>query len=247
MILNSPNNILAIEYLKAIKKNNLDIKPVLVKRIGDNYNDACITSDTYASATAIRNALYCNQAVGHYLPENSIIELSKDTAYITPDDLNIYLEHELSNIFYCSKYDKNTIISALTGFLDINADIAARIYNAFYSSNCRLESFTEFANSVKPKQYTLSRIKRCLLGIILNITSVNTTPEYIRILGFNQKGQQYLSQVKKGIDIPIINKAADHKSLLNDEIHATALYNQLQRLHNYNYNLNELTHGIIRV
>lgn len=95
-MLTSSNNILAVEYLKAIIKNNYAIKPYTVQRQGDSYNDTDIRSE-YASATALRENLKADN-ISKYIPVKAGLILSSNTNYIYPDDITEALFTRLLNI-----------------------------------------------------------------------------------------------------------------------------------------------------
>ena len=142
----------------------------------------------------------------------------------------------------------HTDSSLLTKYKDITPELANRIANLFTG----YDSYTEFCMKLKNKQWTYSRISRCLIHILLEITDeicvrYETNLPYIRILGLNEKGRIILSERKKNIteSIPIINKVADYKELSKEDIYATDLFN-LILFNKFGYvQKNEFTHGII--
>ena len=158
---------------------------------------------------------------------NILASESQNNALIYADDFSSMLNYKISNIFYIAKYNKNACIETLCAYHDINKDLACRIYSSF--TGC--DSFNGFIEKIKTRGFTYSRLSRCLMHIILDIKKENISQykslPYIRILGFDKKGREYLSQIKKTCPVPIITKAADYKNLLTDEIHAASLYNQI--------------------
>lgn len=220
-IIGSPNNILAIEYLKEIIRANYPIKPITIKREGDGYNADKINS-IYASASSIRNSIQSNNYnLSKYMPS---LEIIKDKPHIFFDDLGILYRYKIRSLQNC-KSAKDTLCT----YREVDEEIASILLSNFDDYT----SLSEYALKCKSKNYTLSRIKRCILNIILNINDSteniykeNYAP-YIRILGFNKKGQTYLSEIKKNIDIPLITKIADHKELLYLDNNSTSIYNQI--------------------
>lgn len=193
-VLSSPNNILGIEYLKALRKQRSSIEPVTIKREGSNYNDTTISnSSKYASATAIRNAcLSQNSNLQNVMPQSSYNILKE----------NIKRGNIVTNL---SAYDKEILYtlrkmstSEIANLPDVSEGLEFAIKSAANSCNSVIELLT----MVDSKRYTKTRIQRILLYAILGITkkdmqiSKSTTP-YVRILGLNAKGKEIISEVSK--------------------------------------------------
>lgn len=240
-MLTSSNNILAVEYLKAIIKNNYVIKPYTIKRKGDSYNDTDIRSD-YASATALRENLKADN-ISKYIPVKAGLILSSNTNYIYPDDITEVLFTRLLDILFASSYDKNVFIENVMKYSDVNKEIAGRLYKSAMdmitrtvphgagSKDNEAFSFGSLCEHIKTKEVPLSRIKRALIRITLGLDKKHmekyTNEPYIRVLGFDKKGQEYLSYIRKTVEVPLITKTADYKEILLDDIHATNIYNMI--------------------
>jgi len=229
-ILNQPNNTLAIEYLKALKKYKSHIMPIAIKREKAFYNSNCIV-DEYASATAIRNMIVNNQF-------NDIRKVMPRLAY----DL---LMQEIENNQYVidiSKFEKEILYSIrrlstadLKKFPEVNEGLENSIKNAANSCN----TLAELINIIKTKRYTQTRIQRILLYILLNITkkdmyiSRKTVP-YARILGYSQKSKALISEIyKANPKIALITSVKNffdssnnktYKHMLNKDVLATNIY-----------------------
>lgn len=229
-ILNQPNNTLAIEYLKALKKYKSHIMPISIKREKAFYNSNCIV-DEYASATAIRNMIVNNQF-------NDIRKVMPRLAY----DL---LMQEIENNQYVidiSKFEKEILYSIrrlstadLKKFPEVNEGLENSIKNAANSCN----TLVELINIIKSKRYTQTRIQRILLYILLNITkkdmyiSRKTVP-YARILGYSQKGKELISEIyNANPKITLITSVKNffdssnnktYKHMLSKDILATNIY-----------------------
>ncbi|MBS5863539.1 MAG: nucleotidyltransferase [Clostridium sp.] len=229
-ILNQPNNTLAIEYLKALKKYKSHIMPISIKREKAFYNSNCIV-DEYASATAIRNMIVNNQF-------NDIRKVMPRLAY----DL---LMQEIENNQYVidiSKFEKEILYSIrrlstadLKKFPEVNEGLENAIKNAANSCN----TLAELINIIKSKRYTQTRIQRILLYILLNITkkdmyiSRKTVP-YARILGYSQKGKELISEIyNANPKITLITSVKNffdssnnktYKHMLSKDILATNIY-----------------------
>ena len=240
-MLTSSNNILAVEYLKAVIKNNYAIKPYTVQRQGDSYNDTDIRSE-YASATALRENLKADN-ISEYIPVKAGLILSSNTNYIYPDDITEALFTRLLDILFASSYDKNVFIENVMQYPDVNKEIAGRLYKSAMDMITRTVqqrsesedngafSFGSLCEHIKTKEVPLSRIKRALVRITLGLDKKHmekyANEPYIRVLGFDKKGQEYLSYIRKTVEVPLITKTADYKEMLLDDIHAANIYNMI--------------------
>lgn len=240
-LLTSSNNILAVEYLKAIIKNNYAIKPYTVQRQGDSYNDTDIRSE-YASATALRENLKADN-ISEYIPVKAGLILSSNTNYIYPDDITEALFTRLLDILFASNYDKNVFIENVMQYPDVSKEIAGRLYKSAMDMITRTVSqrseskdnlafsFGSLCEHIKTKEVPLSRIKRALVKITLGLDKKHmekyANEPYIRVLGFDKKGQEYLSYIRKTVEVQLITKTADYKEMLLDDIHAANIYNMI--------------------
>ena len=192
-ILNTPNNILAIEYLKALKKIKSTIQPIPVKREKVYYNDNVIV-DEFASATAIRKLLKNEEfsEIRKVVPKSTYQILKKET--------------ELGNVVLdLSRYEKEIIynlrrmtVSEIAELPDVNEGLEHSLKNAANYSN----DITNLINIVKTKRYTVTRIQRILICALLGITKrdvgmAKKAEPYIRVLGFNEKGKELISRINK--------------------------------------------------
>ena len=192
-ILSSPNNILAIEYLKSIKKLKSTIKPFLVKREKVYYNDDAVVDD-FASATAIRRLLARNQTedLSRVLPRSSyeilMEELQKENVVF---DLVNYEKEIIYNL-------RNMTLKQIQNIPDVSEGLENTIKNAANSCN----NLPELINMIKSKRYTTTRIQRILLCSLLGITKkkmqiAKKIRPYVRVLGMDEKGKQLLSKMSK--------------------------------------------------
>lgn len=229
-ILNKSNNILAIEYLKALKKCKSHIRPIAIKREKVFYNTNCIV-DEYASATAIREMIKSNQynEIRKVMPRNSydllMDEIEKKQSVIDLTNFEKEILYRLRNL---SSDDLKT-------FPEVNEGLENLIKKASNSCN----TLNDLINAIKSKRYTQTRIQRILIYILLNITKkdmylARKNIPYARILGYTSKGKELISEinkanpkltlitsVKKFMDLPG-NKI--YKSMLNKDILATNIY-----------------------
>ena len=216
-ILDLPNNILGIEYLKALLQRESSIKPVTIKREGQGYHDTLLDSG-FASASGIRRFLKQEEAPLSALPAlkeslpDPVMEVLKDTlAHTLPvweEDFSMLLRYELLR----------QSASDLTRYADISPDLGRRL------KNCadKFSSFSEFVALVKTKDVTYTRITRALFHILLNLTGEDTrnsvSMPYARILGFRKDHSRILGLLKENSRIPIIPKAADYKTYLTPDL-----------------------------
>ena len=216
-ILDLPNNILGIEYLKALLQRESIIKPVTIKREGQGYHDTLLDSG-FASASGIRRFLKQEEAPLSALPAlkeslpDPVMEVLKDTlAHTLPvweEDFSMLLRYELLH----------QSASDLTRYADISPDLGRRL------KNCadKFSSFSEFVALVKTKDVTYTRITRALFHILLNLTGKDTRNSvampYARILGFRKDHSRILGLLKENSRIPIIPKAADYKTYLTPDL-----------------------------
>ena len=216
--ISSSNNILSIEYLKALKKTNSSIKPYTIKRIGSCYNQQSIEG-SISSATAIRKSLESAMSAG-CLPSyciSLISSLSKEGRG------PVYME-DLSDIILFTLRSRS--LSELSRLQDVNEGLEYRIKKA--SENCGCIS--EVVNQVKNKRYPETRIQRILLYALFNITKeaglkVKCPPDYIRVLGFNSKGREALGHIKACCTIPVItNPSPKEEELMRYDLMSTDIY-----------------------
>jgi predicted nucleotidyltransferase len=237
-LLGSPNNILALEYIKAIKKRNSFLLPLPIKREGAAYHSRNLTEKN-ASATAIRKYL-----------------LTQNPAAPAVDFFKGSLPWPAYQILssYCEKYPplKENDFSSALGYLllsrtmkgfveygDCSSDISNRIVKNIYD----FRDFTSFCQQMKSRDITYTRMSRILTHILLSITkedymtakSMDYIP-YLRILGFRRDAAPLLSSIKKTASVPLLSKLADadnhltNKALrmLERDIFAGELYRQVR-------------------
>lgn len=232
-ILNSPNNILAIEYLKALKLQKSNIKPIMVKRKKVYYNDERIVDD-FASATAIRKLI----------KRREYEELSK----VVPRSTYKLLSRQIrdgNTVLDLSKFEKEIIYSLRRmSVKDIEnlPDVSEGLENLIKISADNCNDLNRLIANIKSKRYTQTRIQRILLYSLLGIDkrlmmeSKKVVP-YARVLGFTNKGKELISEInRKNPKIQMItsvkkyieknNKASNRilMQMLQKDILATDIY-----------------------
>lgn len=186
--LDKPNDLLALAYIKEIIKNNYDIEPFSIRRTSD-YHNSNLDSDI-VSASTIRKLLKDGVNVNNYLPYNIYDYLSE----IDEDKYFALLKYQIINNIDC-----------LDKFQTVDEGIENRIIKYINMVNSKEELILK----VKSKRYTYNKINRMFTHILTNFTKEDAKDleiEYLRVLGFNTRGKNYLNKIKKDIGIPIINK-----------------------------------------
>ncbi len=254
-LLSSPNNILGLEYCKAILRRKSSLIPVTIPRVGWGYHDtvlsdcrpvsangstsgsssvsgdastsgsssasgdASISGDTnFCSATAIRHTLVSGGDISlleSQLPEPSYQLLAESLQKNLPlqsDDFSSALYYKLlSESPY--GYEK---------YLDVTPDLSERIRNHLNE----YRSFTDFCSRLKTKEITYTRISRCLLHILLNLTKSHIEAHkvlpvpYARVLGLRKSAAPLMHAVKESSQLPLVTKLADAEALLSPEAYA---------------------------
>lgn len=229
-ILSKPNNILAIEYLKALRKLRSKISPIAIKREKVYYNDYSVV-DEYASATAIRDLL----------KHSDFDSIRK----VIPNSCYSILNEEIENgrlVLDLSLFEKEILytlrkmsISDIAKLPDVSEGLENSIKKAANSCN----TLYELLNILQSKRYPQTRLQRILLYALIgfnqrDIELSKKYPPYIRVLGFNDKGQDLLSNIcKKNPKLSVITSVKKfmdessnkyQKDMLEKDIMATNIY-----------------------
>ena len=227
-----PNNILAISYLVAMRKQKSPLRPIIIKRNDGGYSNNKLTGK-YSSATAIRHALRNNESIKPYVPKVCVDPYEGFLRRDLPDP-------EWLSPFIVSRliYDRNLPpeISNLENVMDMTTELLNRIRKIPLPVR-----YIELQDYLKTKNMTMSRITRVLLHIVLGILSTDRTRaiengygEYLNLLALSNEGSKIIKKISDSQNIKIINKKSLYKP--SDEINtrlweidklATDLYNQL--------------------
>lgn len=200
----NPNDLLAISYIKAINAINPHIEPIAIQRTS-NYHDL-ESNDFIISASNIRGKITKGEKIDNYVPKEVVDKIIKP-------DYDLYYKIIKAIILR----DNN-----LENILDIDEGIEYRLKKG--AKKC--DNLQDFISYVKSKRYTYNKISRMLVHLLLNITKEDATitPDYLNILGFNQKGKKYLNVIKKNINLPLQNKDSRIKEI---ELKASLIYDLL--------------------
>lgn len=225
ILLSTPNNILAIEYLKALKKCHSNIRPYTVKRSDSGYHHTNLES-SISSATSIRNHMNTygfDKALAHTVPAPTGAILKEQflkSFPVTMDDFSDIIFYRLLTESHPETY------------LDYHSEIWDRIMR-FMKQTASVE---ELILLVKAKNFTYSRISRFLLHLMLNIKKHSdfSLPAYAKLLGFRKDASSLLKHIKTASSIPVIQKTSQYQSIL-DEAQTILFEEDLKAASIYNY------------
>lgn len=206
----NPNNILGIEYLKALAVLNSPIEPISIKRIKADYHSDRIKGKI-ASATAIRKDIFCNNGlnVAKIVPKETFMilnrEFSKGTGPISSENFYPFI------LYLLRRASKEELLKVF--------DVSEGLENRIVRESFRCKNLSELITGIKTKRYTRTRIQRILFNFLLGINkndvyeSYQKGPQYLRVLGFSSKGKELINKMKITSRIPIITKAAHYKKI----------------------------------
>lgn len=211
-----PNNILGIEYCKAIITQHSSIKPFTLKRCGENYHSMQLpaSQNHFASASALRQSIKTTgNAFAEHFPA-PVYALIKEQQllqeYLTENDFSLLLHYKL-------------LMEQATGFTSYT-DCSRELSDKIVKQLSSFTDFESFCTLLKSKELTYTRISRVLMHILLNITPKELEIPYARLLGFQKNASPLLKAIKENSSIPIISKLADAERILNAS--GNALLNQ---------------------
>ena len=231
-VLSAPNNILGIEYLKALRKSKSNILPICIPRVGAGHNDTTY-SKNIANATTIRSLISANEYDS--LAFRRLLPVSSHSILVD----NIKKGHVINGL---TNYEKEIIftlrkmsIAEIAELPDVSEGLEYKIKEAANSCNSLIELF----NIISSKRYPKTRISRILVCALLGITKKDiqlsrTTLPYVRVLGFNENGEKLLSMISHANPkLPLVtsvkkfvetNKNKNLQIMLSKDIWATDVY-----------------------
>lgn len=200
------NDILGLEYLKAIRYWNSNITPLVLKREKTGYHDKNII-DNFASATKIRQDIKESCDFSDVVPRATLDVLNKYHNFTYIEDFYTLMRYELF---------KN--IDSLNEIQDMEVGFENRLYEYAVKN----VNYKDFYNSILNKRYTQGRTQRVLIHTILGLTKDITTKvkeyiPYVRILGFNDKGREYLTYLKQFNNKKIITSYKKMNNIFDEE------------------------------
>lgn len=266
--LSSPNNILGVEYLKALRNMQSRMDAFTIKRVGSGYHDTDADGH-FSSATAIRSDIYRSAN------PDSTSESSVTKASASKDSVLAHLQnriplscYELMKQSYQISYpvssdDFSLLLKAkllpettdsLCNYLDLSPELANRILRLRND----YRNFEQFCDLLKTKELTRSRISRSLIHVLLRITndwtaSMKAPVPYARILGFRRYHADLFRRLNQTSSIPLITSPAratlerSARQMLELDIYASDLYESVVTdMYGTSFR-NELTKQIIKV
>lgn len=224
-ILNKANDILAVEYIKAMEK----AEPVVIRREGTGYGDPFDERIVYQNASALRTQTFSGHDVSKYMPECTAASLKE--CHLTGPDRDSW--------FDALRY---AILSTDTAVIEDCPSGGEGLASLLKASAASAESWTALIRHVKSKRYTYTRLSRLCMQLVLRISRNRYDicgPEYIRVLGFSSKGRELLAEMRDegSASLPVIinvNKSAGSlnekaAALLELDMHAADIYNLITK------------------
>lgn len=215
-IMSQSNNILAIEYLKALKSLRSNIQPTTIKRQGSSYQETEIAA-SFSSATAIRAFLQSNGSPEHpllsaNLPESSLQQLKQ------------CLEKGRGPVF--SETFEQTILYRIRTMdpqcLQQVPDVKEGLENRLIACANKAGTLDQLVNMVTTSRYPSARIKRICANLLWGITKSSLqsflddeTCGYLRVLGFSPKGRELLQRISREGALPLVTKVSNYKNQLS--------------------------------
>ena len=219
-----PNDLLALSYIKEIKKQNANIEAISIKR-DDDFNSTKLSGDI-VSAKAIRNALKNSIDVSKYVPKLTY--------------------KELHDIHFNNDYFKLLKYKIMTSDIGIYQGVDEGLKYRILKYIDQATDLDEFIELVKTKRYTYNKLNRMFTHILCDFTkedASNIDIEYIRVLGFNERGKKHLNKIKKLTSLPIITGYSNIKSkILDIEYKVCKIYSL-----NHNEDIKEELKGPIKI
>lgn len=222
-LLKEPNNILGIEYCKALLRLSSSMQPKTVQRIGSPHDAPSPAAHPVASAAQIRGQLFRQEPFSGSVPVQAAqifqreLDAGRAPASLLPAETALLARLRTMNRAQLSQLP----------------DISEGLENRIYSGIRTAVSVEQLISSVKSKRYSHARIRRILLSAFLglNRTELPDSPAYLRVLAFNKTGREILRAAKHSARLPFIVNAADTalldktaKAMFETECKATDLY-----------------------
>lgn len=253
-LLDSPNNILGIEYLKALKRRNSAITPITITRAGNGYHDPSL-SGPLSSASAIRS--YLLSPSGSDPDHSALINIRAAVPDYVYESIRIRCPIALNDFSDLLNY---TLLSLeyqnipLSEYADFSDDLTFRMKR----TSLEFPSFEERIAQLKTRQYTYTRISRALLHLILQIKTEDILRyrsrdyvPYARVLGFRKASSEIMKQIKHHGSIPLITKVANANQILPEsalplfkkDLYCSHLYQSILQRKTGLHQKNEYTQG----
>lgn len=224
-LLEQPNNILGIEYMKALYRLGSNIEPMTIRREVSYYHDTEL-QEQFSSASALRQVIEDGDYAKLYgqIPSECmpILEDSYSVRYpVYANDFSLLLKYKLLN----------ETSTSLVEYADVSEELANRIYNRLND----YVTFDQFCELLKTKEITYTRISRALIHVLLGVKKIDYNEiEYARVLGFRKNSSDLLTNLKKLSVVPLISKlttcdelSENAKKMLKIDLFASNLYESI--------------------
>lgn len=270
-LLNDPNNILGVEYLKALRRINSNIKPCTIKRQDSHYHDRALRT-TYSSASAIRSLFAYSDSSStasegfHKCGNTRFSGISGELAKQVPSSCFKLLEENHQVLYPISEQDfslllKYKLLNKTPEKLIRYADVSEELANRIYANLNNFFDYRQFCELLKTKEVTQTRINRALLHIMLGIKKkeqeiylTDGYHYYAHLLGFRKDCEKVISAISKTGTLPLLTKLYKQDKLsdagqrmLNQDILASNLYNSVITEKFRTPFKNEYNHGILKL
>ena len=264
-LLSNPNNILGVEYIKAILRGNYNIQPKTCMRVGVSHGSTGL-SENYASATAIREVLSSQDIIVRSVDKLSACIPGEAYKLLKAEYENnrLVYENDLTFMLASALWEARSAID-LTKYLSVSETFA----NAAWASREKCLSFTDYAMMLKNRSLTYTHVCRALLHIALRIekdssdftpasgtvTEKNSYPDFAHILGMRKEAGSLVSRMMEISRIPLIMRPARElnnldgasRLLFDEEMHLSNLYNILVSRRSGQNIQNEMSRRLITV
>ncbi|WP_071459339.1 nucleotidyltransferase [Bacillus massilinigeriensis] len=221
--LSLPNNILGFQYMRAIEELGVDLIPYTITRKNAGYHDEHFSSDSIASATSIRKAIFSGGEgtdISPYIPEYS--------SRLLKEYQHLYGKLHTWELYW--PFLQYRLIESTDNELRSIYGMDEGLESRFRKYVLRSDSFSSFMTEVKTKRYTWTRLQRVCTHLLLNslrdkVIQASRKADYLRLLGFTKKGRTYLQHYKKNLGLPLFTKASSAKNgELDNDIKAARIY-----------------------
>ncbi len=220
----TPNNILSIEYIKAIIASGSTLTPYTIRREGSGYNDLINPMAEFQSASAIRAELEDgNISALDFTPKNA-----KDVYINAVADGKMPSDHRLLDLSVISSLRLNSP----SADVDIH-DAVGGLYNRLCDASAEATSISSLTSMVDTKKYTKARIRRAIWNTYFGVTSsdVRSLPSYTQVLAMDNVGRSLLKRIKKVSDFPVITKPSAYREYGDEVIRQKELSNKADSIY----------------
>ncbi len=206
-LLSSPNNILGIEYCKALSSLHSTMQPFTISREGNGYHQQDLTT-LLPSASGIRNTwMNCSDmsCLEPYFPENVwkiLVEKDAWRLTLTEDDFSLLFHY----LLYTQTEEQ----------LHAHQDVSLELARKLLKNRDQFSSISQYIQLLRSKDITYTRLSRAIFHILLNIQQAPSIP-YARLLGFKKSASCVLTQFKKKGTLPLLTKLSDAHSILSED------------------------------